>query len=78
MQFSVSMEELMAKFCKKIAGLNVDLSELELSILAQFRSNSPYYLQMKYDQIRKITDDTNLFDLDLRSSCLLLIDKFRS
>lgn len=78
MQFSVSMEELMAKFCKKIAGLSIDLSELELSILAQFKSNSPYYLQMKYDQIRKMNDDTNLFDLDLRSSCLLLIDKFRN
>lgn len=78
MQFSVSMEELIVKFCKKVAGLDVDLSELELSVLAQFKSNSPYYLQLKYDQIKKITDDTNLFDLDLRSSCLLLIDKFKS
>ncbi len=78
MQFSVSMEELIAKFCKKIAGLNVGLSEAELSILAQFKSNSQYYLQIKYDQIRKIIDDTNVFDLELRSSCLILIDKFRS
>lgn len=77
-QFSVSMEELIAKFCKKVAGLNIDLSESELAILDQFKSNSQYYLQIKYAKIKKIIDDTNLFDLDLRSSCLLLIDKFRS
>jgi DNA polymerase-3 subunit delta' len=78
MHFSVAMEKLIAKFCKKIAGLSIDLSEEELSILAQFKSNSPYYLQIKWDKIKKIIDDTNVFDLDLRSSCLLLIDKFRS
>jgi DNA polymerase-3 subunit delta' len=78
MYFSVAMEKLIAKFCKKTAGISVDLSKEELSILAQFSSTSPYYVQMKYDKIKKIIDDTNIFDLDLRSSCLILIDKFRS
>ncbi len=77
-QFSVSMEELIAKFCKKNAGLDINLSESELAIFDQFKSKSQYYLQIKYDKIKKIIDDTNLFDLDLRSSSLLLIDKFRS
>jgi hypothetical protein len=80
-QFSVSMEELIAKFCKKnagLAGLDINLSESELAIFDQFKSKSQYYLQIKYDKIKKIIDDTNLFDLDLRSSSLLLIDKFRS
>jgi DNA polymerase-3 subunit delta' len=77
-EFSVSMEELMAKFCKKIAGLDIDLTESELAIFDQFKSKSQHYLQIKYDKIKKIIDDTNLFDLDLRSSSLLLIDKFKS
>ena len=67
-------------FCafKKTAGLDINLTESELAIFDQFKSKSQYYLQIKYDKIKKIIDDTNLFDLDLRSSSLLLIDKFRS
>ena len=77
-EFSLSLENLMAKFCKKTVGIQVNLSQDELSILAQFKSCSPYYMQRKYDEIKKIIDDTNIFDLDLRSSCLILINKFKN
>ena len=44
--------------------------------LRQNPNNFKYSKKMR--DINSQIDDTNLFDLDLRSSSLLLIDKFRS
>lgn len=75
--FSSSIEALLAKFCRKTVGSVVNLSALEQELLAQFKSDSPQYLQFKYDEIKEMIDNTNNFDLDLRVSVTLLIDKFR-
>ncbi|PCJ29444.1 MAG: DNA polymerase III subunit delta' [Rickettsiales bacterium] len=77
-EFSSAAESLVAKFSMQFAGVASDLSSLEREVFAQFKSDSPEYLQMKYDQIGEIIKNTNNFDLDLRASCALLIDKFRS
>jgi DNA polymerase-3 subunit delta' len=75
-EFSSSCTKLLAKFCQKIMGLEVELSDLERAVLLQFRSNSLPYLQIKYEDVQKMIDEVNEFDLDLRASCVLLIDKF--
>ncbi|GAB4168106.1 MAG: DNA polymerase III subunit delta' [Rickettsiaceae bacterium] len=77
-EFAIAAQELIAKFCKKSISLSCNLSEQENEIFLQFKSHSPQYLQVKYDQVREIVDNTNIFDLDLRASCILLIDKFRN
>jgi len=80
-----SRKETDARFLKPLSKKTHIVEKLEFiaefaykAIFDQFKSKSQYYLQIKYDKIKKIIDDTNLFDLDLRSSSLLLIDKFRS
>jgi DNA polymerase-3 subunit delta' len=75
--FSSSAEALLAKFCHKMISIEVNLSIMEQELLAQFKSDSPQYLQMKYEEIKIMIDQTNEFDLDLRASCLLILDKFR-
>lgn len=76
-EFSSSLEALLAKFCRKIICSEIKLSSIEQELLTQFKSDSPQYLQMKYEQIKLMIDETNEFDLDLRASCVLIIDKFR-
>ena len=75
-EFSNSCVLLLAKFCQKMIGLEVKLSELEQLVLSQFQSDSLQYLQTKYEESKKMIDEVNEFDLDLRASCVLLIDKF--
>ena len=71
------MESLIAKFCSEVVKNNQNLSELEQKIFGQFRSHSPEYLEIKYSKVKKIINDTNNFDLDLKVSCLLIIEQFR-
>lgn len=74
--FSSACTALMAKFCRKKSGMNVQLSDLERSILSQFSSDSLPYLQKRYDEMQKMIDEVNEFDLDLRASVVLLISSF--
>lgn len=75
--FSTTMESLSAKFCSVIIRKNKDLSDVEKKLFEQLKSHSPEYLQTKYDEVKELINNTNNFDLDLRASCLLLIEKFR-
>lgn len=75
--FTSSMELLIVKLCRNIIGVTKNLSESEKVLLSQFKSNSLQYLQRKHEEITKIINDTNNFDLDLKASSLLLINKFR-
>lgn len=77
LRFASLAQELIAKFCKHIVGSEATISSLEKQVLAQFQSNSPIYLQNKYEKIKELIDNTNNFDLDLRASCVLLIEEFR-
>ena len=76
--FATKAQELIAKLCKRVAKLNCILSEQELELLTQLKSRDPEYLQIKYDQIIRIIEDTNNFDLDRRCSVALLMDKFKT
>jgi len=76
--FSIAAERLLAKFCHKMIDAQIDLSPLEHELLSQFKSNFPPKLQVKYSKVQKIIDDTNNFDLDLRASCALIAEEFRS
>jgi len=75
--FSKSMEELIAKLAKKSVGAGVDLSTNELDLFNQLKSRSPLYIQRKYQAIKEIIDNTNNYDLDLRTSVVLILEKMR-
>lgn len=75
--FSKSIEEVVAKFVKNAIGVDVNLSGYELDLFNQLKSRSPLYIQRKYEDIKEIIDNTNNYDLDLRSSAVLLLDKMK-
>ncbi|RTK92187.1 MAG: DNA polymerase III subunit delta' [Rickettsiales bacterium] len=77
-EFASNIERLIVRLCKKSSGINNELSEHEQKLLAQFKIQTPGYLNDKYDQIKKIINETIVFDLDLRASSTILIDKFRN
>ena len=77
-KFSSTLQELMVKFCKKSTNIQCTISDQEHSVWLQFKSQSPQYLYKKYDKICQIINDTNEFDLDIRASCILLMDQFKS
>lgn len=75
--FSKSMEELIIKLAKKAVGADINLSAYESELFNQLKSRSPLYIQGKYQAIKEIIDNTNNYDLDLRTSVVLLLDKMR-
>ena len=75
--FSESIEELVAQFSKSTVGIDVNLSGYELDLFNQLKDRTPLYVQRKYEDIKEIIDNTNNYDLDLRSSVVLLIEKTR-
>ena len=75
--FSNSIEEIVTKFAQNAIGTDVNLSGYELDLFNQLKSRSPLYIQRKYQDIKEIIDNTNNYDLDLRSSAVLLLDKMR-
>lgn len=77
-EFASNIEILIVRLCKKSSGVNLELSEYEQKLFAQFKMQTTKYLSDKYDEIKRIIHDTILFDLDLRASSTLLIDKFRN
>ena len=72
--FSSSIKVLLVKFCRKKIDF-INLSVLEQELLTQFKSDSLEYLQFKYDEVKEIINNTNNFDLDLKASATLLMDK---
>lgn len=74
--FSESMEELITKLAKKAVGVNINLTAYESDLFNQFKSRSPLYIQSKYQAIKEIIDNTNNYDLDLRTSVALLLYQF--
>lgn len=75
--FSESMEELITKLATKSVGADINLSAYESELFNQLKSRSPLYIQGKYQAIKEIIDNTNNYDLDLRTSVVLLLDKMR-
>jgi len=75
-EFSDNILDLMNKLIKKSAGIDTKLSSLELEIMAKLYPNSPEYLIGKYKKIKNLIDNTIKYDLDLKTSYLLIIDHF--
>lgn len=74
--FATAAELLLAKLCRKVVGGNAQISELEQTVLDQFKSSSPQYIQAKHEEIKYLIRDVNEFDLDLKASVVLLMNKF--
>jgi DNA polymerase-3 subunit delta' len=76
-EFASSAEILLAKFVRYKIGIIGKLENQEAKILLQFKSNSSTYLENKYSKLKILLNNTNEYDLDLRSSMIMLIDLFR-
>lgn len=76
-EFTSSIESLIAKLVRNRIGLAVSLTSYEQELLGQLKSSTPLYLQNKYSKIKKIIDQTKEFDLDMKSSCVLLIEQMK-
>lgn len=76
-EFSASAETLLAKFLRYKIGITLHLAHQETKILLQFKSNALPYLESKYSKLQILINNTNEYDLDLRSSVIMLIDLFR-
>lgn len=78
LEFSSSVEGLVMKFCKKVIDPNFKLSELEIRLFRELQIGSLINLQNKHKEIQILVENTIKFDLDLRASCVLLIEKFNT
>lgn len=74
--FVDSILMLLTKIIKKYCGINSSFNELEDRIVKQLHSTEIEYLLKKFENIRKLADNTIDYDLELRASYLLLIDQF--
>jgi DNA polymerase III subunit delta' len=75
--FSQSMLVILAHFIRASVDNSINLPDYELKLFQQFKTRSPLYIQTKYREVKEMVDNTNIYDLDLRSNVVLLIDKMR-
>ena len=76
-EFASFAEMLLAKFVRHKIGIISGLENQEAKILRQFKSNSLPYLENKYSKLKILLNNASEYDLDLRSSMIMLIDLFR-
>lgn len=75
-KFTIYIEELVAKMCKKSIIPNYPLSIEEDEIFKKIKNDSREKWQQKYNYITEIIRQTEQFDLDLRASCALILSRF--
>jgi len=75
LEFADSLLYLVSRLIKKRINIDVELNPLENEILNKFPSIPPSILIQKYNKIRKLAENTANFDLDLRASCILLLNE---
>ena len=73
-EFTINIQNLMARICKKLTAQEVLLSPLEVQFLEQLMPVSVNHIGKKYEELIKLTEDTINFDLELRASYILLLD----
>lgn len=66
--------ELMAKFAKKAANIDVALNELEQKIFQNLTPADRSSFEQRFTAIKSLVDDTISYDLDLRASAILLLN----
>lgn len=74
--FSNHALRLIVKLAKKSAGVKVDLNSLEQEIMNKLPCTNPPYLIEKFEKMNALIDNTITYDLDLRTSCVLVINEF--
>lgn len=75
--FTNHVLHLISKMLKKLAGCPIKLSQLEAAIINQFSAAQPADLIEKFEDICRLINQTIIYDLDLKVSCILLIRQFK-
>jgi DNA polymerase-3 subunit delta' len=68
--------QFMVRITKKSAGVQLELSNAEIEVINRLRMSTPTYLLQKFETIHKLINNTINYDLDLRASCVLLLEQF--
>jgi len=76
--FSEAALNFLAKTIKKSAGMSITLNEIEEQVVCQFKSTSAKNLIKKFDDLNELINNTNIYDLDLKASYVLIINFFES
>lgn len=69
--------ELFARLIKFSHGIMSDITEQERKLMQQYEGKHPFELQQAYEEICEHINRTIEYDLDLRASTLLLIEKMK-
>lgn len=73
--FSYSILYLLNKITKKSLNLDIELNQLELSIVSQMDLCSTSCLIDKYTNVKQIINNTIDYDLNLKASAIALVDQ---
>ncbi|APZ29733.1 PRK06581 family protein [Rickettsia conorii] len=69
---------LMNRILKKSANVNIELLHLENKIFNKLSNRHPSYLLQKFTDIKKLIYNTIDYDLDLKTSYILVVNEFSS
>ncbi|HJD54781.1 MAG TPA: DNA polymerase III subunit delta' [Rickettsia endosymbiont of Proechinophthirus fluctus] len=69
---------LMNRILKKSANVNIELLDLENKIFNKLSNRHPSYLLQKFTNIKKLIYNTIDYDLDLKTSYILVVNEFSS
>jgi len=67
---------LMNRILKKSSSINIEFSDLENKIFYGLPSHNPSYLIQKFTDIKKLIYNTIDYDLDLKTSYILVMNEF--
>lgn len=67
--------QLVARLIKKSINIPVNLYPAENDIMQQLRFTSPIHLLKKYENMQELINNTVSYDLDLRTSIILLVEE---
>ncbi len=76
LEFIDNILQLMNRIIKKSSGVNIELTDLEDKILNKLPTKTPSSLLDKFTDIKRLIYNTIDYDLDLRTSCVLLMSEF--
>jgi len=78
LDFTDNMLLLMNRILKKSSNIDVEFSDLENKIFHALPNRNPSYLIQKFADIKKLIYNTIDYDLDLKTSYVLVVDEFSS
>lgn len=75
--FSDSIMQLLIKLIKKASNVSVNLNSVEKEIFDNLKLKSTSHLIQKFENIKKLSDNTIVYDLDLKASFILFLEEFK-